>query len=527
VIALAATLAAAPVAAEAASWGPVRWFPSDPVELEGFGASYSPSSIAMNARGDVIVGLTGSASILERDGRTLAWSGERSLGAAAGKDIAVDVAIDRGGDAVAAWVRGGRLLAATRRLGRWSEPAIVGERVAPGSARVTIGDDGTARAAWASTGGTSGGWVVGVAAHPLQAVRWGPVGAALDAGPAVEAPVVAIDAAGDVAAAWRAGAPGTVSASRRLAGHRSWEPPRRVSGPEEPGPFIRIAIGPRGDSAVTWPGLGATDEERLLGLGAGVNAVVRSRASTDWPPRQALGDQGERIARGVAVGVDAHGDAAAVWAGASTGHDAVRVGFRMTDGDWRAETVRQGTDDGVQGSVIVPRTGRPFVLWSDYLGGGRSLTGIVRPRADGPWQAEPFDAVVGGGLPPALAAARGDRAIALFADPGEGGSWSGLKVQDLGAPTIPRIPRATAVLIRRGGRALLEVRLARRAGVSAAVSRGLTGAGGPVRTFRARPYPAGTVRLPLGKLASGGYLARVRICAGAAGCEEIQPAARL
>src|SRR5262249_46323784 len=126
-------------------------------------------------------------------------------------------------------------------------------------------------------------------------------------------PVVAMNDRGDAVAAWRAGDPVGVMATRRLAGESAWEPARLVSGAEELSRALAVALGPDGDAAVGWTLAGANRTEAILGIGRGVRASVRPRSSPVWPPAEGLGDDGEATGTGIALGVDGAGGAAALW----------------------------------------------------------------------------------------------------------------------------------------------------------------------------------------------------------------------
>lgn len=177
-----------------------------------------------------------------------------------------DVAVNASGAAIAAWDQftysnGGSasIGAAVLSGGRWSPPfTISGSAGYSMSPKVAVGADGTMAVSWIfqdpSTVPTQDR--VEVAVRPVGSSVWttSTLATFANGGVAItrSAPV-AVDADGDVTAAWNAwdGVRNVVQAATKLHGS-PWSAPATLSGPATDGLYLSLSVNARGDAAVVY-----------------------------------------------------------------------------------------------------------------------------------------------------------------------------------------------------------------------------------------------------------------------------------
>jgi hypothetical protein len=119
-------------------------------------------------------------------------------------------------------------------------------------------------------------------------------------------PAVAIDAAGNALAIWDA----TVDpeSSFRPAGSSTWQRPV-VAGPPIAYPSPTLAMNAAGDAVAVWVGLTTSPTGATSDLPVGGAYFT----ADGWQAAQTFGSEGSHFDQNAAVGIDARGDAIAVW----------------------------------------------------------------------------------------------------------------------------------------------------------------------------------------------------------------------
>ncbi len=344
------------------------------------------------------------------DGSWLAPSTLAASGPAAG---APRIAVNRGGDAVIVWVRGGgdpAVLASVRPSGTvdWPTPERL-SAACPATPRgcsfadprVAIDDDGDVAAAWVSDDRTGGGGSAFVQAVVRLAGSGGwtrpqTLSEVLGTRPVVD---VGIDARGGVTAAWSDGDRAIRAATRPAGG--SWSRPARLSGAQEAA-APELAVGTRGDALAVWS------------AGDCRPWAARRSAGGEWEPPLALEPEGA-CGDGPAPAVDRAGNAVAAWRH-WTGNGRT---LRVADLPAAREAWQTAADLGAAAAgaldpppLAVGADGRAILVWKDEVGSVRYAT---RPPA-GVWgPAQPVPGAAAGTVASIdfSLAANGDALIAL------------------------------------------------------------------------------------------------------------------
>ncbi len=168
-------------------------------------------------------------------------------------------------------------------------------------ARIVMNPAGQAAAVWGRSDGTNS---IIQASSATGAGAWqAPVNLS-EAGQSAEAPGVAIDASGDIVAAWERPFEGkqVIQAASRPAGG-SWGAVTRLSEPGQSAYYPRVAAGPHGEGTVVW--------ERYNGTFTIVQSAVSTPGGT-WTGPINLSSEIENSLLG-GVSSDAQGNALAVW----------------------------------------------------------------------------------------------------------------------------------------------------------------------------------------------------------------------
>lgn len=337
------------------------------------------------------------------------------------------VAVDAAGNAVAIWERhvsGKEVVEATERPagGAWSEPEVVSLPGEEGQrSRVTIDTAGNAIAVWI-TGDSSTGFVVRSAVRPpggewsepedvsdsiaeavtpwlaldasteavaiwtafesgarvLQgAIRgedgeWSEPDDLSTAGEFVtplEAPDVAIDAAGNAVAVWKLVSPDeVVQAAVRPAGG-DWAAPDDLSGAGQTGGQPAVAMNDAGLAVAVWTRLDGTNT---------IQAAVRP-AGGGWTAPDDLSDASQNAAE-PDVAIDEAGEAVAVWARSNGTNDIVQAAVRQAGGDWAAPDDLSASGQHAFSPVVAANVAVGAVaLWDRSDGSKFRVQAAVRP----------------------------------------------------------------------------------------------------------------------------------------------------
>jgi hypothetical protein len=301
----------------------------------------------------------GTHQIIEASSRAPGgdWSEPQSVSAPGADAYHAQVAMGRGGSAVAVWSRsdGTRNVIQAAALpagGTWGKPADLSDAAnVTRNPQVAVGGDGTAVAVWERSDGdyssirasvlTPGGaWSL---PQQLSVPGENATGAR-----------VAMDDAGDVLAIWRwyDGLNWIVASSFRQAGH-DWQRVREVS-------ISGFSAGP--------PGLAMNGSGRAVAIWPEASGVWTAQLAVDgrWS-RQRRMDASGAGAPGPSVGIDATGDETAFWSGGGSLYGSFRASA-ADQWDSSQEVDCQGLNADICFSTYQPRavmtgSGNAFAVW--------------------------------------------------------------------------------------------------------------------------------------------------------------------
>lgn len=380
---LLAAATGAPSAAAAPSWLASS-------RVTGVEAVSANPEVAVDRGGDAITiweartGLTGSIESSFHPAGAAAWQAPEQLSPPAGSASTPWVAADGTGGFVAVWeqfmpeTKVEVVESATRPPGGvWGAPTVISAGAAEtnaGDARVAVDARGDAVAVW--TLNTAGGSVVQSAYRPVGAAAWqAPTTLSGEAGAQAFNPVVRVDENGDAAAAWQEsdGKNQIVHASVRPAASGAWQKPEALSPAGADSYEPQLAMNAGGGMAVVWahgPSLKAL----------AVEAASGNAAAGEWRTEGAISETG---VEGSAVGVDAAGDAVAVWSAEdSEKHRRLRSSSRPASGTWQPPVeIATGGKDATQPEVAVDPAGDAVVVFEEAVGteGNGAIAGVARP----------------------------------------------------------------------------------------------------------------------------------------------------
>ncbi|MEA2425113.1 MAG: hypothetical protein QOH13_1523 [Thermoleophilaceae bacterium] len=274
-------------------------------------------------------------------------------------DPSADVAIDSGGTAVVIWTDEAGMHAAARPAGerRFNRAQVISQTQA--DPQVSVGDSGTATAAWASQ--AHGAWTVRAsAADSSQA--FGSATALAIPGLGNAKPVIAVDGKASVTAAWATRGrvmAATCKASGRCGSAHALSP----AGEQATDP--RVAVASDGTAVVAWR---SSD---------GISATLRrGHHSFGTPGKLAKLAKGE-TAKDVAVAVGSGGDAAALWLVHSADGDRVQAALRHgSTSRFAKASALTGKVPGANWSdpqVVLDAGGNALAVWGAMIDGHPSI----------------------------------------------------------------------------------------------------------------------------------------------------------
>jgi hypothetical protein len=265
------------------------------------------------------------------------------------------VAMDARGDAVAIWNQAEpgaeRVEAATRPPGgAWSAPVKISpaglETVEP---RVAMAASGEAIVSWGTESGKQEAQVTTLAPG---AGSWSTPLTISDPTIIAEAPVLAVDSAGDVTAAWEQydGVTFRVAVASRPAGG-AWSAPLPISPAKTSGYAPALAVDDLGDTVVVW-------EQQALQ----VEAAARLKGGA-WSAPAEVSAGGEEV-REPEVGIDAAGEAVATWDRYDGTTEFAQAATMSPAGAWsKPEDISDGAYNAYDPSVAVAADGEAIAIW--------------------------------------------------------------------------------------------------------------------------------------------------------------------
>lgn len=279
-----------------------------------------------------------------------------------------DVGLDEEGDAVAVWMQAGEnglevIEGATRPVGgSWSKPVTISDTAEfKVELKLAVDPQGDAAAVW--IGYAAGeGQIVHAATRPAGGEWSEPVTLSTVGEQAIE-PDLAIDAQGNVTAIWVGGVDseeGVVETST-FAGSE-WSEPVELSDDSRAGRSPQVAVDAQGEVTAAW----------ILNLVNRDEGVVQSKTRPtggEWSSDAVDISSSDALASNPRIAMNAQGDATAVWQlkdipAGSGFHYSVQSAFR-TDGDWSAPlTISREDALADKPEVTVDPAGNATVIWS-------------------------------------------------------------------------------------------------------------------------------------------------------------------
>ncbi|HEX3361786.1 MAG TPA: PKD domain-containing protein [Solirubrobacterales bacterium] len=338
-----------------------------PVDLTAAGESVRTApQVAVDRGGDAVAvwkGYDGADDVIETASRPAggSWQAPVDLSAAGHDASEPQVAVDPGGDAVAVWKRydGTDYVVETASRpagGSWqASVAISATGQNAENPQVAVDPGGDAVAVWKGPDGSK--FIVETASRPAGGSWQAPV-AISAAGQNAVTPQVAIDPGADAVAVWDRynGANHIIETASRPAGG-SWEAPVDLSVAGRNAETPQVAVDPGGDAVAVW--------YRDNGANYIVQAASRP-AGGSWEAPVDLSAAG-RNAFAPQVAFDPGGDAVAVWENETDhiGETASRPG----GGSWQAPADLSAGQEAFAPQVAVDPGGDAVAVWESYDGG--------------------------------------------------------------------------------------------------------------------------------------------------------------
>lgn len=182
---------------------------------------------------------------------------------------------------------------------------------------------------------------------------------------------VAVDPAGDAVVVWQRydGSEEIVQAASRPAGG-TWQPPTNLSAPGQDAEEPRVAIDQAGDAIAVW--------RRSDGSNQIIQAAGRPAGGT-WAPAVSLSAAGES-AREPAVVVDPAGGATVVWARFDGSNTIVQAASKPAGGVWQsAVDLSTAGRNASRPDIGVDAAGDAVAIWERYDGSSYIIQSASRP----------------------------------------------------------------------------------------------------------------------------------------------------
>ena len=522
-------LAASSAAFGAVGLSPLRFFPGGSPFV---GVAPTTQSVAINSRGDVIVGeevRTQNGTLVTptvrfRNGARGPWSQTLALARPTTDTSEPLVAINGRGSRIAVFHRAGKYVASRQRPNGWKLSAI--NAPAPTTEDVTaLAVTATGRGRFVHALPDTGcdpdpaicPWRVWIYDQATPGSLWVRDGDSLPIA-AAQRPSLSVNSRGDVLVAWATtGASGRVNAARRLDGEPAFEAALPVSSPGVRGD-VSAALGSGGDAAIAWvhpdaPGSGT-------GFTGRIDVAVRGRSLPVWAAPETAVPAGTPNPD-VDLAIDSSANITLAWtafpasAGAPLGIDAtVRSSATST---WvpspRLDSAAVGDGESIELGDVLAGGGRSFVIYEKHLGPGANISRLAVGGPSG-WKVN----TLAGNVDPTAASSDGPRPVPAVAPNGNvilvG---NGMQVRNFDGARTLLAARATGLRVIVTGRsAEMRFRLNTQARIFV-----LRSSGANFRTVGQYPaviLPAGANHLSTGRLAVGRYRVGLGVCNRSRGC---------
>jgi hypothetical protein len=361
------------ITAAPASAATVEW--STPANLSVSGANADVPQIGVGATGHAVVvhRLNDGANDLIQANRTVdggaSWSEPVTLSSAAMMSTGYPaVAVHTSGNVIAVWTVDNVVQAGRSADGGLGWVGVPVEISAPSSGtftpQVSIASDGTAIALWNRTDGSS--YTVQSSWSTDDGASWSePMDVSVSGGDAY-GQRIAFDSAGNAVAMWYRynGSHFIVQSSRSVDGGVSWSVPVDVSVSGGDASEPRFAFDVSGNIVAVWY------------RNDGSNNIVQSSRSANggvsWSAPVNLSESGQS-ADGAGVGIDADGNAVAVWKQSDGTDDLIQSSHSVDGGVSWSDPVNlsAGGEDAAEPQVAVDVAGNAVAVWWRPSGSGR------------------------------------------------------------------------------------------------------------------------------------------------------------
>ncbi|HEX4437518.1 MAG TPA: PKD domain-containing protein [Solirubrobacteraceae bacterium] len=213
----------------------------------------------------------------------------------------------------------------------WTGPAKLSATGASAeSPSVAVNAGGDALAAWERTDKETGKRVIEVASRPAGAAAWGSPLTISEGAVEGTLPQVALDSAGDGFAAWlsKSGTEYSILASTRTGLGGAWTKPVPL---ETLGMTViedaqpRLSVDAKGDAIVVW--------EHVKGSEAFVESSSRPAGASSWGPSQLAAEKAEPM-HNPEVGLDSGGNATVVWEAKGATNVLIDAARKPAGGNW-------------------------------------------------------------------------------------------------------------------------------------------------------------------------------------------------
>jgi hypothetical protein len=267
----------------------------------------------------------------------------------------------------------------------WSAPVDLSEGgVSTYGTVVAVDPAGDAAAAWMLYTGSN--YAVQVSTRPA-AGTWAPAVTLSPLGVSASEPSIAIDAQGDTVVAWQQYVgKDLIEVSTHGAGATSWSGTTTVSNPLRESAEAQVAIDPQGEAVVAWVGQNAAGDEI-------VQASAEQGFGGEWGAPISLSAAGAD-AESASLGMDAAGEAIAVWKRPNATNHLIQESQRPAGGSWSAPVdISPAGQNALQPRLAVDAKGDAAVIWDHYT--GVNVTQVTTRLAGGSWSV-PHDLTPGG-----------------------------------------------------------------------------------------------------------------------------------
>jgi len=203
-------------------------------------------------------------------------------------------------------------------------------------------------------------------------------------GQSADTPQVSVNGRGDALAVWRRLDPKSahyvIEASGRPAGSGSWQTPVTISDTKHESSLPVVGIDAAGDAVAVWLSFDGSEYS--------IEAATRPGLGGSWQKPVTLHALGATTVTEPQpdLAVDANGDAVAIWERLEGAEDLAEAAAMPAGGSWRAaETLSKQVENLHTPEVAIDAAGDATAVWEENIGGVVRIDASTK-RAGGKWQ---------------------------------------------------------------------------------------------------------------------------------------------